>query len=108
MFESARFTIDALLKWSVLEAQSLMVLNKGDSQRGLILLQQELRTGASKIWIQETNERGVRVFRPRHGDPMSPDQAQAFIERELGRDSDLWVVIHERSDGTLPPVLQQS
>ncbi len=108
MFESARFTIDALLRWSAQEAQSVLVLHKGDAHRGLILLQQELGTGASKIWIQETNEIGVRAFRPRHGDHMPAGEAQAFIERELGRDSDLWVVVHERSDGNLPAVLQRA
>lgn len=105
-FQTAKFTIQSLVRWSQDALEPLVVLHKGDDTRGLILLQQHLRDGKVRLWVQETGIDGLPQWRRRFEDDQEETEAEAFVERELSRDEDLWVVVLESSDGVLPSVLQ--
>ena len=61
--------------------------------------------GPAPFWVQETDFQGQRAFRQRFAEDQTMEQADAYVQRELKRDQDLWVLIHECSDGNLPPIL---
>lgn len=101
----SKFLVEALVRWADTNLQSLFILNSGDLKRGLILLRQDMRAGLVRFWVQETDFQGQRAFRQRFAEDQTMEQADAYVQRELKRDQDLWVLIHECSDGNLPPIL---
>ena len=105
MFHSSKFILEILFNWASKKGEILIVSHKGDAFRGLILIKQELTNHKVRFWIQETNADGIRVFKRRHGEDMAVDKAEGFIEREINRDQDLWVIAQENSTGCLPDVL---
>jgi len=107
-FQTAKFTIQSLVRWSQEALTSLVVLHKGDETRGLITLQQHLTDGKVRFWVQETDMDGLVQWRRRFEEDQEEAVATDYIERERSRDEDLWVVVMDSSNGVLPPVLQQA
>jgi len=105
-FENAEFFVQTLVRWADAHVKSIFVLHRGHRERGLLLLRQDLRGGLSRFWVQETGAEGQVQFRRRFAEDQTPEAAQAYVDRERARDEDLWVLILEDSDGTLPPVFQ--
>lgn len=105
MFDSSRFLVDSIIKWAALEAETIVVSNKGENERGLILIKQELCSGLIRIWVQTRDINDNLTFTRRFHEDQTQDFADAFIEREVQRDEDLWVLVQERSSGSLPDIL---
>ena len=104
-FSSTKFLVEVLVQWADQNLQTLFIAHKGDHERGLILLYQELKSGRVRLWVEETSDLGVRAFGQRFSEDKTPEDAKAYIERERNRDEDLWVVVFENSNGNLPEVL---
>ena len=107
MFDSTDFIVESLVRWADQNLLHLTVAHKGDRTRGLILLHQELRGGGHRFWVQRRDELGHRAFTRRFSEDVTTEDANAFVKREISRDDDLWVLVLEQSDGTLPPVVSE-
>lgn len=106
MLNTPSFYISALVRWSNENLHSAYVVNKGDPERGLILISQPmLSSSLVRIWVQQTGDDGLPSWRQRFDEDQDSDAAASFIERELQRDEDLWVIEIEGTQGDLPSVL---
>ena len=108
MFQDSRFLIEILVRWANENLVDLIVQKRGHETRGLILLRQNLGTDLVRLWVQENDEAGSPTFRQRFEQDQTFEQADAYVERELIRDDDLWIVVCENSDGVLPKVLESA
>lgn len=77
-----------------------MLVRRGDSSAGIVLIKVN-RLGAGCTVYSPTNQGdGSRAWLPATGaDPVEEAEADAYIQRQIGYDPDLWVVEIEDRDG---------
>ncbi len=97
----AKLWVQMALRMGDLDGRPGAVLRKGDPDAGGILVVlrgrgglsvlSQVRTGGESAWMRATGEAGV-------------DQAvvDAYVDRQVGRDPDVWVLEFEAPD-LLPP-----
>jgi hypothetical protein len=75
------------------------VVRKGDETAGSVAVKINLLDGRARIFVAAYNERGERIWSPALAvDPAEETAADAYIERAISRDPDLWVVeVEDRS-----------
>jgi len=78
------------------------VLRKGDPDSGGILTVLRGRRGLSVLSQVRTAEGEAAWLRATGPDPVDQAQADAYVERQIGFDPDLWVLEFEVAD-FLPP-----
>ena len=105
---SSQFFVQALVRWADQNLKTVTVTMKGDRDRGVIYLQQELDAGLVRLWVQRRADHDTVVFERRFSEDQTATVVADFIARERQRDEDLWLLVEERSDGSLPPILQSS
>lgn len=92
--------INALIRRCQMEAVPAMVVNRGFEVSGSVLVKVNLLNGSAQIYSAMTNLEGERIwFRPLAPDPSPESDVDGYINRQLGRDSDLWVVELEDRQG---------
>ncbi|MCW9035812.1 MAG: DUF1491 family protein [Rhodospirillales bacterium] len=92
--------IQAQLRRCDQEFIPFMVLKKGDSDAGAILLKISDREGNSKVYTQTRTLTGDPAWRLGTGpSPVNEETAQAYISRQQKYDSDLWVIEIEDAEG---------
>ena len=80
------------------------VMRHGDETSGSVLVRINLLDGRSRIFSASYGLDGARVWTPAlKDDPASDADVEAYIERSVVRDGDLWVV--EIEDRTGAPKL---
>jgi hypothetical protein len=93
----------ALVRESARDGRSAMVLRKGDATAGGILVVLISRTGEGVVLSQTRTPEGdpawIRTSGP---SPLRAQDMQAFLERQMKYDPDLWVLEIE-SDDFSPP-----
>ena len=87
------FAVNAAQRLHTAEGQGFYVRQRGDAERGLLLLYFE---DAETLLVQERDfEKDLLVWRAK---PLLKDEASAHLERMSVRDPDLWII---EIDGTL-------
>ena len=107
MTESGRIaselTVQAALRRWQADGGMATVLHRGDAWGGAILLKLNLLDRTSQLLTQTRDDRGRPAWlRVKDGSRLSEADADAYIERQLARDPDLWVVEIEDRDGRHP------
>ncbi|MBO1327063.1 DUF1491 family protein [Acetobacter suratthaniensis] len=93
----------ALVRESARDGRSAMVLRKGDSDAGGILVVLLNRAGESMVLSQTRTPDGDRAWIRSSGPtPLNAQDTQAYIDRQVKYDPDLWVLEME-SDDFSPP-----
>ena len=103
MFEErlpTKLWVDALVRRAQLEGASAFVLQRGDAERGDIVLKVADLRGVARVYVPRTSMEGERVFVDLEAQSVGPDEASAdaYIQRVRARDQDLWVVEIEDRD----------
>ena len=94
--------VSAALRLAFQDGRGGAVLRRGDADaggilavlrgaKGLCVLSQVSAGGGEHAWLRATG-----------ADPVAQDVADAYVDRQLGRDPDLWVVEFDAPD-YLPP-----
>ena len=95
--------VKAAIRSCGVHAISAMVARKGDEDAGAILIKQNLLGGGFVVLTQVRRGDGQAVWlRGTGADPVDESLADAYILRQINRDSDLWVIEVEDRDGRLP------
>ncbi len=98
----AGFWVSAALRLGFQGGRSGAVLRRGDPDAGGILVVLRAREGnsvLSQISAEDGERAWLRVTGP---EAVSQQDTDAYIDRQVGRDPDLWVVEFEAPD-LLPP-----
>ena len=100
MILSTDVWVAALIRRVELSGAYATVARKGDTRAGAVLVKTlDRRSGAARLYAEATSAGGERVWmRPAKGEQEA--ELDAYVERALRVDPDLWVVEIEAPDGT--------
>jgi len=94
--------VSAALRLGFRDGHSGAVLRRGDEDSGGVLVVLRGHTGCS-VLSQVSAEDGERAWLRATGEaPVAQEAADAYVERQVARDPDLWVVEFDSPD-MLPP-----
>ena len=79
------------------------VVNKGERESGSLVVRLNLLNGTSLLFTETRNLDGDLGWLPPLGpDPLPDDKVDAYVERTLTRDPDVWIVEVETKEGDNP------
>lgn len=89
----------ALLRQCGQDGRSAMMLRRGDADAGGILVVLLGRDGTAMVLSQTRTAEGEAAWLKSSGEtPLTPEETQAYIDRQLRYDPDLWVLEVEAPD----------
>lgn len=94
--------VKAVLRQGMLVDKPGILVRKGDSDAGGILVKLYARTGCVVLSRFYDMDAGLSWLRATGPDPVAEAAADAYIARQVGIDPDLWVLEFEVSD-YIPP-----
>jgi hypothetical protein len=88
-----RFQVQAALRLATTQNIPLVVARRGDEDAGVILLKLNRRDLGFEVLVQSRSGAGDLVWQRATGPAPVPErEVDAYIERAVKRDPDLWVV----------------
>ena len=94
-----RFQVQAALRLATTQNIPLVVARRGDEDAGVILLKLNRRDLGFEVLVQSRNGAGDLVWQRVTGAaPVPESDVDAYIERAVKRDPDLWVIEVEDRD----------
>lgn len=93
--------IDALIRRADGEGASAFIVQKGDQERGGVLVKVATLDGRACVYAPRYDLEGRRVFVDLTAQGVGPEEseADAYLARERARDPDLWVIEIEDKAG---------
>lgn len=93
--------VDALIRRAQSAGASCFVLQKGDRERGDVLVKVADLKGGARAYVPRTNMEGPRVFADLRLQGMgeAENDVDVYVRRARERDSDLWVLEIEDREG---------
>ncbi len=93
--------VDALIRRAEVAGASCFVLQKGDRERGDVLIKVADLKGGARAYVPRTSMEGTRIFSDVRLQGIGESEAEidAYVTRARNRDSDLWVLEIEDRDG---------
>ena len=90
---ATRLWVMAVIRRCSVDGQSAMVVRKGDEDRGAVLLKVNRFDNGCTVWTQTRDLDGAPAWMRGTGkDPVAEPEADAYVERQVRRDPDLWVI----------------
>jgi hypothetical protein len=97
------FLVSATLRRCHSENTPAFLVRRGDAERGTILLKLNRLAGGIELWSQIRNLDGeVSWLQALQAQAVGESEANAYVEKAIGRDPDLWVVEVEDRAGRNP------
>ncbi|MEM6410146.1 MAG: DUF1491 family protein [Pseudomonadota bacterium] len=95
------FWIDALVRRVEIGGASAFIIQKGDPERGDVLVKVAKLDGTARLYAPSMDLDGNRIFLDLIVQGVGPDEADVdqYVLRARGRDTDVWVVEIEDRDG---------
>lgn len=93
--------VDALVRRAGIAGASAFVVQKGDAERGSVLVKVARLDGTARVYAPRLGLEGERIFVDLAAQGNGPDEseADAYIQRARARDNDLWVIEIEDRQG---------
>ena len=99
----AQLWVMAALRVCATQDMAATLVRRGDDDAGAVLIKQNLMGGGFRVLVPMRDGQGRAAWMAGTGDiPVAESQADAYIARQVARDSDLWVLEIENRDGRLP------
>lgn len=90
---STRLMVQALVRRCYVADMPAVALRKGDEERGAIMLKVNRFAAGCTVWTQTRTMDGAPAWMRGTGPELVPEQtADAYVERQVQRDPDLWVI----------------
>jgi len=97
--------IQALIRHCDVIMLPVAILNRGDADSGAIILKLNSMDGNCDLLTQTRDDEGNLVWmRPKSDQSLPENQVDEYINRQIKRDPDLWVVEIEDFSGKFIPV----
>ena len=101
---ATRLLVQALVRRCSIAGLSATVARRGDEDRGAMLLKVNRFDAGVTVWTQTRTPDGAAAWmRGTGGDPVAEPVSDAYVERQVKRDPDLWVVEIEDRHGRFLP-----
>ena len=86
--------VDALVRRVQQAGASCFIVQKGDRERGDVIIKVADLAGSARVYVPRTSMEGKRIFSDirLQGVGESEAEADAYVQRARGRDTDLWVI----------------
>lgn len=92
--------ISAQVRLCDIQSLPAMVRRKGDPDAGSIIIRIDRLNGFSRLLTQVRDANGQRCWLSALGEDTAPDaEVEAYIERRLASDPDIWILEIEDRDG---------
>ena len=93
--------VDALVRRVQVAGASCFIVQKGDRERGDVIIKVADLAGGARVNVPRTSMEGERIFSDirLQGVGESEAEADAYVRRARERDSDLWVIEIEDKEG---------
>jgi len=99
----AKMRVQAAIRACAGRGLMATVARHGDDDAGAILIKQNLMGPGFRVLTQTRDKTGDRAWMIGTGAaPVDEKAADAYVARQVGRDSDLWVIEVEDATGWLP------
>ncbi len=99
----AKLRVQAAVRLCAGRGLMATVARHGDDDAGVILLKQNLMGAGFRVLTQTRDKNGERAWMAGTGPaPVEEKAADAYIARQVDRDSDLWVIEIEDAGGFVP------
>ena len=95
--------LSAAMRQSNRNGVMVVLVRRGDADRGTVVVRVDQRDGLFRLYTRAyTMDDGVDWVSALDGAAVSQDKADAYIERSIARDPDLWVVDADDPTGANP------
>ncbi|QYI99907.1 DUF1491 family protein [Thalassovita mediterranea] len=86
--------VDALVRRVQVAGASCFILQKGDRERGDVIVKVADLKGGARVYVPRTSMEGTRIFSDVRLQGVGESEAEAddYVRRARSRDSDLWVI----------------
>lgn len=86
--------VDALVRRVQVAGASCYIIQKGDRERGDVIVKVADLQGSARVYVPRTSMEGTRIFSDvrLQGVGESEREADEYVSRARSRDSDLWVI----------------
>lgn len=93
--------VEALMRRASVAGASAFVLQRGDAERGNVLLKTSRLNGEAQVFTPRTDMDGARIFVDMALEGLASEEPEidAYLRRAMERDGDLWVVEIEDRNG---------
>jgi hypothetical protein len=101
---STRLMVQGLVRRCYVADMPAVALRKGDEERGAVMLKVNRFAAGCIVWTQTRTMDGDPAWMRGTGPELVPEQtADAYVDRQVQRDPDLWVVEIEDRLGRFVP-----
>ena len=86
--------VDALVRRVQVAGASCFILQKGDRERGDVIVKVADLQGGARVYVPRTSMEGTRIFSDVRLQGVGESEAEAddYVRRARSRDRDLWVI----------------
>lgn len=101
---ATRLVVQAMVRRCFNSGFSAVISRKGDEDRGALLIKVNRIEHGCMVWTQTRTPDGAAAWmRGTGADPVAEAACDAYVERQVKRDPDLWVVEIEDRHGRFVP-----
>ncbi|MCC6466881.1 MAG: DUF1491 family protein [Alphaproteobacteria bacterium] len=101
---STRLWVQAMIRRCSVDGLTAVLVRRGDEDRGAVMLKVNRFDGGCTVWTQTRTMDGAPAWMRGTGpDAVVEQAADAYVERQIKRDPDLWVVEIEDRHGRYVP-----
>jgi GMP synthase (glutamine-hydrolysing) len=99
----AKLWVQAALRACQAQGATATIARRGDADAGAVLIKQNFLDGRFIVLTPLRSSEGTRCWlRGTGAEPVAEPVADAYVARQIERDSDIWVVEIEDRGGRLP------
>jgi hypothetical protein len=101
---ATRLMVQALVRRCSIAGLAATVVHRGDADRGTVLIKVNRFDAGVTVWTQTRTPAGEPAWmRGTGADPVAEPASDAYVERQVKRDPDLWVIEIEDRQARFTP-----
>lgn len=95
----ADFWVDALIRRAESGLAAAYVIRRGDEHAGAVLVKVVQSRQVCRLYVPQRDEMGERIWVPHSREASGEDEIDAYCQRRVRSDPDLWIIEIEDRQG---------